>query len=87
MLTESLQIEHKYNAVFFLILINLAVFFLDHILHFNLVFLYLDHSNPQWYQLITSLFCHVGWEHLSGNLFFLYIFGKLIEEQESEFAL
>ncbi|OUD12933.1 rhomboid family intramembrane serine protease [Thioflexithrix psekupsensis] len=84
---EPIETAYKYNAVFFLILINLTVFFLDHFLHFDLTFLYLNHGNPQWYQLVTALFCHSGWEHLSGNLFFLYIFGKLIEEEEGELAL
>ncbi|KAL2584242.1 hypothetical protein AAZV13_14G118300 [Glycine max] len=27
------------------------------------------------------------WKHLSSNLFFLYIFGKLVEEDEGNFAL
>jgi membrane associated rhomboid family serine protease len=87
MLADLIKTEHKYNAVFFLILINLTVYALDHIVNLNLTFLYLNHSDPQWYQVVTALFCHSGWEHLSGNLFFLYIFGKLIEEQEGEFAL
>ena len=32
-------------------------------------------------------FCHVNWSHISINLFFLYIFGKLVEEEEGVFSL
>ncbi|PPR90972.1 hypothetical protein GOBAR_AA29704 [Gossypium barbadense] len=49
--------------------------------------LYLYHNWPAWYQFITSTFCHANWKHLSSNLFFLYIFGKLVEEEEGSFAL
>jgi membrane associated rhomboid family serine protease len=35
-----------------------------------------------WYQLITAMFCHANWHHLSSNLFFLYLFGRLVEEEE-----
>lgn len=81
------QENQKYNAVFVLIIINLVIYGLDHVLHLNLKTLYLHHSNPSWYQFVTSLFCHAHWTHLSGNLFFLYIFGKLIEEEEGGWAL
>lgn len=36
---------------------------------------------------MTATFCHANWNHLSSNLFFLYIFGKLVEEEEGNFAL
>uniref|UniRef100_A0A803QUD6 Peptidase S54 rhomboid domain-containing protein n=1 Tax=Cannabis sativa TaxID=3483 RepID=A0A803QUD6_CANSA len=49
--------------------------------------LYLYHSFPEWYQFLTATFCHGSWNHLSSNLFFLYIFGKLVEEEEGNFAL
>ncbi|KAK2968646.1 hypothetical protein RJ640_012489 [Escallonia rubra] len=58
---------------------------------------YLYHNWPQWYQFVTATFCHANWNHLSSNLFFLYIFelkgylfhhtGKLVEEDEGNFAL
>ncbi|GAB2275679.1 Rhomboid-like protein 11, chloroplastic [Dionaea muscipula] len=47
----------------------------------------LYHSWPAWYQFVTAAFCHANWNHLSSNLFFLYIFGKLVEEEEGNFAL
>jgi membrane associated rhomboid family serine protease len=37
--------------------------------------LYLHHVHPQWWQWVTSIFCHASWAHLSGNIFFLYVFG------------
>lgn len=57
----------------------------DHVLHVPAVsqLLYLHHAAPQWWQFLTSAFCHGGFDHLSGNLFFLLIFGKSVEEEES----
>ncbi|KAL9331123.1 hypothetical protein ACSQ67_000733 [Phaseolus vulgaris] len=49
--------------------------------------LYLYHPRPAWYQFVTATFCHANWKHLSSNLFFLYIFGKLVEEEEGNLAL
>ncbi|MEM9512238.1 MAG: rhomboid family intramembrane serine protease, partial [Cyanobacteria bacterium P01_E01_bin.48] len=72
----------SYNGVFGLIAINLVLFVVDKWLSLPLEWLYLDHARPQWYQFVTSTLLHANWAHLSGNLFFLYIFGKLIEEEE-----
>ncbi|ALG68733.1 rhomboid family intramembrane serine protease [Beggiatoa leptomitoformis] len=74
--------SQTYNGVFTLIIINLVMYVLDHILQLPLERLYLNHHNPALYQFVTSLFCHASWQHLSGNLFFLYLFGKLVEEEE-----
>ncbi len=74
------QAKSFYNGVFALIVINLILFGLDQVM--PLQFLYLNHANPAWYQFFTSMFLHANWAHLSGNLFFLYIFGKLVEEEE-----
>ena len=49
--------------------------------------LYLYHMHPRWWQFLTASFCHGGWEHLSGNIFLLYVFGKLVEEQEGAIAV
>ena len=43
--------------------------------------------NPRWWQFVTSIFCHANWAHLSGNIFFLYIFGKIVEEEEGAFGV
>ncbi len=74
--------QRNYNGVIVLLLINLVVYILDHPLQLPLNFLYLNHANPAPYQFITSMFCHANWAHLSSNLFMLYIFGRLIEEEE-----
>jgi membrane associated rhomboid family serine protease len=71
------------NGVAILIGINLLFFVLDHVLGLSFMralYLPLDGASP--YQYLTSLFCHASWLHLSSNLVFLYLFGKLIEEQE-----
>ena len=78
--TASRQRDRAYDGVFALVAINIVLFLLDRVLNLN--FLYLNHARPQWYQFVTSLFLHANWAHISGNLFFLYIFGKLIEEEE-----
>eukprot|EP00899_Mesostigma_viride_P029608 jgi/Mesvir1/9832/Mv14235-RA.1 len=76
------------NGVFLLLVINLALFALDHILHLPFIQgLYLNHARPQWFQFFTSMFCHASWEHLSSNVFSLYIFGKLVEEEEGMFGV
>lgn len=49
--------------------------------------LYLNHLHPQWWQWVTSIFCHANWAHLSGNIFFLYVFGKIVEEEEGFFGV
>ena len=72
----------SYNGVFALIVINVVVFLLQVAFGFEtLQGLYLHQRQPQFYQLVTSLFCHANWQHLSGNLFFLYIFGRIVEEE------
>nr|KJB54852.1 hypothetical protein B456_009G051800 [Gossypium raimondii] len=80
--------EKRVNGVFWIILLNLGIYVADHLFKFQgIQSLYLYHNWPAWYQFITSTFCHANWKHLSSNLFFLYIFGKLVEEEEGSFAL
>ncbi|CAI0408520.1 unnamed protein product [Linum tenue] len=80
--------ERQVNGVFWVILVNLGVFLADHFFQVRAIkSLYLYHNWPAWYQFVTATFCHASWEHLSSNLFFLYIFGKLVEEEEGTFAL
>ncbi len=77
------KLKSPYNGVFALIIINLVIFIADHLLNLGFIEnLYLNFSSPAWYQFFTAMFCHANWAHLSGNLFFLYIFGKLVEEEE-----
>lgn len=71
------------TGVFILLLLNLIIFVLDHTFHLpQIQRLYLDHIAPRWWQFITSSFCHGSWAHLSSNTFLLYVFGKIVEEEE-----
>jgi membrane associated rhomboid family serine protease len=57
------------NALFLLIMANLAVFLFDHVLNQGWTkLLYLNHTAPRWWQFITSAFSHGSWQHLSSNL-------------------
>ena len=74
--------EQVYNGVFILLGINLVLYVLINLLQLPLQFLYLNHRDPAWFQFITSMFCHANWAHISGNMFLLYVFGKIVEEEE-----
>lgn len=43
--------------------------------------LYLYHAAWRPWQLVTSLFMHGSFAHISGNLFFLLVFGRFVEEK------
>ncbi|KAK8961497.1 hypothetical protein KSP40_PGU018149 [Platanthera guangdongensis] len=76
------------NGIFWILLLNIGIYAADHLFQIREIkILYLYHNFPAWYQFITATFCHANWNHLSSNLFFLYIFGKLVEEEEGNFAL
>jgi membrane associated rhomboid family serine protease len=76
------------NGVFLLLLLNVALFVADQVMHVPVMKdLYLNHMNPRWWQFVTSIFCHANWAHLSGNIFFLYVFGKIVEEEEGAFGV
>lgn len=67
------------NATYTIILINYILFLLRFILPMNQF--YLNHSDPELYQFISSIFLHANFSHISGNMFFAFFFGKLIEEK------
>ncbi|XP_019098412.1 PREDICTED: rhomboid-like protein 11, chloroplastic, partial [Camelina sativa] len=70
------------NGIFLIILTNLAIFMAEHFYQVRWIkSLYLYSDFPVWYQFVTAAFCHANWNHLSSNLFFLYIFGKIVEEE------
>ncbi|KAK4786923.1 hypothetical protein SAY86_010756 [Trapa natans] len=78
----------RVNGIFWIILLNIGIYAADHLFQVQSIkSMYLYHNWPAWYQFITATFCHADWNHLSSNLFFLYIFGKLVEEEEGNFAL
>lgn len=86
---EGKQAPYKRaNGIFWILLLNIGIYVADQWFQIREIkFLYLYHNWPAWYQFITATFCHADWNHLSSNLFFLYIFGKLVEEEEGNFAL
>ncbi|TYK31329.1 rhomboid-like protein 11 [Cucumis melo var. makuwa] len=85
---QNRKTEKRVNGIFWIILLNIGIYVADHIFQVrNIGALYLYHNRPAWYQFFTATFCHANWNHLSSNLFFLYIFGKLVEEEEGNFAL
>ncbi|KAG9456087.1 hypothetical protein H6P81_000595 [Aristolochia fimbriata] len=78
----------RVNGIFWILLLNIGIYVADHWLQLRgMKALYLYHAYPEWFQFITAAFCHASWNHLSSNLFFLYIFGKLVEEEEGNVAL
>ena len=80
--------QNEYNGVFALLFFNFLFFALDHWVQLPVMkMFYLNHVDPTWWQFITCTFCHASWDHLSSNIFFLYIFGKLIEEEEGAFGV
>ncbi|XP_058202098.1 rhomboid-like protein 11, chloroplastic [Rhododendron vialii] len=85
---ENRKPEKHVNGIFWILLLNLGIYVADHFFQVRgIKALYFYHNRPTWYQFVTSTFCHANWNHLSSNLFFLYIFGKLVEEEEGSFAL
>ncbi len=79
------QNKKRHDGVFALVAINIVLFALDKIIGLRQLYLPLDGAS--WYQYVTSTFCHASLAHISGNLFFLYLFGKLIEEEEGTLGL
>ena len=74
--------------MFLLLLVNVALFVLDQVMHVSFVKdLYLNHMRPRWWQFFTSIFCHANYAHLSGNVFFLYVFGNIVEQEEGAFGV
>jgi membrane associated rhomboid family serine protease len=37
-------------------------------------------GNPWWIDVFSSMFMHGGWEHILGNMLFLWIFGNNVED-------
>ncbi|KAK1312518.1 hypothetical protein QJS10_CPA07g00734 [Acorus calamus] len=80
--------KKRVNGIFWILLLNIGIYVADHLFKIRgIKALYFYHARPAWYEFITSAFCHANWNHLSSNLFFLYIFGKLVEEEEGNFGL
>ena len=70
------------NGTFVLVLLNMVVFGLGFAVPWLSSTLALSHWAPSWWQFATSLFVHRDWAHLTDNLFLLYMFGRIVEEEE-----
>ncbi|XP_026408728.1 rhomboid-like protein 11, chloroplastic isoform X1 [Papaver somniferum] len=76
------------NGIYWILAIHLGIYAVDYLSEPRLIkALKLDHSNPVLYQFVTAGFCHSSWRHLITNLFYLLIYGKLVEEEVGSFAL
>eukprot|EP00929_Paragymnodinium_shiwhaense_P054894 TRINITY_DN27515_c0_g1_i2.p1 TRINITY_DN27515_c0_g1~~TRINITY_DN27515_c0_g1_i2.p1 ORF type:complete len:204 (+),score=20.79 TRINITY_DN27515_c0_g1_i2:608-1219(+) len=77
------------SATCLLVLLNLAVFAYEHMgIGTTLPLWYLRHdSHFQAWQLVTSMFCHRDYAHLSSNMFGLYVFGRSTEARVGAFGL
>ena len=71
--------KNDVKITYYLIISNYLLFLIHYIIGLN--GLALNHSSPEIYQYVTSIFMHGNFTHISGNMFFLYFFGKLIEEK------
>lgn len=54
--------------------------------HVPLAAYYLNPYSPQIHQFLTYQFLHAGWEHLLGNMLFLYVFGNSVEDRVGRLA-
>ena len=75
-----------------LIAINFAVWILYELPHLNRAILDSGYfpcepvhdcvapGNPWWIDIFTAMFMHGGWEHILGNMLFLWIFGNNVED-------
>ena len=81
--------RQEYNGVFLLLIINFIIFILDKQLGFSFIsqHLYLSHSSPMPWQYLTATFCHASWAHLSQNGIMLYLFGRIVEEEEGTMSV
>ncbi len=41
---------------------------------------------PEWLTLVTCIFLHGGWLHFLGNMWFLWVFGKSVEDRLGHIA-
>src|SRR5215213_3236560 len=75
-----------------LIAINFAIWILYELPHLNRAILDSGYfpcepvhaciapGNPWWIDIFSSMFMHGGWEHILGNMLFLWIFGNNVED-------
>lgn len=91
---ETTSRRRRDSATCLLVLLNLAVFLYERFPllgggGYPLYSWRLQHNGRRFHpiQLVTSMFCHQDYGHLSSNLFGLYIFGRAVEEQTGSLGL
>jgi len=81
------RIHNREWATSLIILTNLVVYVMDKLLRIPAMSsLTLRVKGFRSWQLVTSLFSHNDWHHLSSNLFLLFFFGRLVEEEHGGIA-
>lgn len=73
------NIKKQLIATYIIIAINYTVYLIDSFLPLEIF--YLNHDDWFVHQFLTAAFCHANFAHLSGNMFFIYFFGRLVEEE------
>ncbi len=88
------EIEKPALFTYLIIGANAVVFLSIHFLPASVrEMAYYDHGfiaeRIDLFSLFTSMFVHVGWLHIAGNMYFLWLFGRAIEQRisRSVFAL
>lgn len=83
------EVQRYNSATCALVLLNIAVFLFERCNGIPLRGWWLQHDRRYFhpFQVVTSLFCHRDYRHLSGNLFGLYVFGRAAEEEAGSFGL
>lgn len=70
-------------VIYSLIILNVIIFLagdpVEELNRFSQEFGFIA-NEPSVLNIFTSMFLHSGWEHLIGNMFFLYVFGDNVEE-------
>ncbi len=72
------------NAVVFLFEVSLGPYAEAFIRHWGLVPSYFVHhiaSSHAWLTIFTAMYLHGGWEHIVGNMLYLWIFGNNVEDR------
>ncbi|KAI3835212.1 hypothetical protein MKW92_037506 [Papaver armeniacum] len=76
------------KGIYWILLLNLGIYAVDYVFEPRMFrALILDHRQPAWYQFVTASFCHSSGDHLFSNLFYMYVYGRLVEEEVGNLAL
>lgn len=84
---EELEVRKQPRITYVLIGLNTLAFLITVFLgeaRRDILFMelgFIPDELSQAYRLLTSMFLHGGWLHLGGNMFFLWLFGRAVEER------